>query len=760
MTTGSLTAVCRALAVVAAFLPAVLFGRSSADQGQVAISVARWLEQFHYTRQKLDAPMSQKFLNTYLAALDNSKLYFFQADIDEFTKKYGATLGDSVLAGNLAPAREIFGRFKERVEDRMASNKAALTRDYPFDSNRVVEINRQDASWPKDRADADRIWQARIEADLLKEKLSEKNLPLAAADDSKDEKKKQEDSRDADVKAVQMPPRTPKEIVAKRYDQILRNFREMDDEDVISTFLTALAQTYDPHSEYFSPAALENFQISMKLSLVGVGAVLSSEDGYAKIKEVVPGGPADQDGRLKVNDRIAAVAQGSEPFEDVVDMKLDKVVEKIRGKKGTTVRLLVVPADATDPAKRKVVEIVRDEVKLKEQAAKAEILDLQNENGQPARIGWITLPSFYSSMDDQGTPKSTTEDVAALISRLKKEGIQGLVIDLRRDGGGSLEEAINLTGLFIPRGPVVQAKDPNGKITVSQDTDPGVAYSGPMVVVMNRLSASASEIFAGALQDYGRALIVGDERSFGKGTVQTVLKLGQLMPFFSLGNSGADANKSGALKLTIQKFYRVKGGSTQFKGVESDIVLPSITDNPELGEGSLKNCLPYDEVASVKIMDSAAAPLFIEEVKARSAQRVAKDPEFAYTSEDMQRLQGKLKANTLSLNEKERRAELAADKERTERRDDERAARGAALDAKAFEVTLDDVNAPKLRSVAFDKVEKADLLEEEPEENGKKPVNPRPDPIRNESLRIMRDLIDLNRQGRTASVPNPAGNQP
>ncbi len=761
MTTGSLTAVCRALAVVAAFLPAVLFGRSSADQGQVAISVARWLEQFHYTRQKLDAPMSQKFLNTYLTSLDNSKLYFLQSDVDEFTKKYGATLGDSVLAGNLAPAREIFGRFKERVEDRMTRNKAAVEKEFPFDSNRVVELNRQDAPWPRDEADANRIWQARIEADLLKEQLSEKNTSASPSKDTKAPREKAEEAVDAEAQAVQIPVRTPKEIVARRYDQILRNVREMDDEDVVSSFLTALAQTYDPHSEYFSPAALENFQISMKLSLVGVGAVLSSEDGYAKIKEVVPGGPADQDGRLKVNDRIAAVAQGSEPFEDVVDMKLDKVVEKIRGKKGTTVRLLVVPADATDPAKRKIVDIVRDEVKLKEQAAKAEILDLQNGNGQPTRIGWITLPSFYSSMDDQGTPKSTTEDVAALISRLKKEGIQGLVIDLRRDGGGSLEEAINLTGLFIPRGPVVQAKDPNGKITVSQDTDPGVAYSGPMVVVMNRLSASASEIFAGALQDYGRALIVGDERSFGKGTVQTVLKLGQLMPFFSLGNSGADANKSGALKLTIQKFYRVKGGSTQFKGVESDIVLPSITDNPELGEGSLKNCLPYDEVASVKIMDSAAAPLFIEEVKARSAQRVAKDPEFAYTIEDMRRLDERLKANTLSLNEKERRAELAADKERTERRDNERAARGAALEAKAFEVTLDDVTAPKLRSVAFDKVEKADLLEEEPvEENGKKPAGPKPDPIRNESLRIMRDLIDLNRQGRTASVPNPASTQP
>jgi carboxyl-terminal processing protease len=710
---------CAGCIALAGLIPLSLFARSSVEPGQVAISVARWLEQGHYTREKLDEKMSARFLQTYLTTLDYNKLYFTQKDVDEFESRYASTLGDSVLRGDLAPAREVFNRFKQRVEDRVAKNKKLTQKKYTFDSGRTVEINRQNVPWPKNQEEADRMWQDRIEAELLKEELAELKL------------------------------RPPPETVARRYDQVLRNVREMEEDDVVKTFLSALAQTYDPHSEYLSPSDLENFQISMKLSLVGVGAVLSSEDGYAKVKEVVPGGPAARDGRLTVNDRIAAVAQGEAEFEDVVDMKLDKVVEKIRGKKGTLVRLLVIPGDATDPSKRKIVEIRRDEVKLKDQEAKAEVLDLDGQSGSPVRIGWITLPSFYANMENRGAPKSTTEDVAALISRLKRDGIQGLVIDLRRDGGGSLEEAINLTGLFIPRGPVVQAKDSNGKITVSQDTNPELVYNGPLIVLVNRLSASASEIFAAALQDYGRAVIVGDERSFGKGTVQTVLDLGRLMSPFSLGSADA-----GALKLTIQKFYRVRGGSTQLKGVESDIVLPSLTDNSEIGEGSLKNRLAYDEVAPVKIVDSmAATPLFLDELRARSAQRLVSDVEFRYTIEDMSRVREKIKENTMSLNEKLRRKELSDDKKRKELRDKERQSRGPALDVQAFELTLDDLSAPKLRSVAFDRKQEKSMLEPSDEDDNGKKESSEPDAIRNEALRIMRDLINLGNRTKTASIP-------
>ncbi|MEI6070150.1 MAG: carboxy terminal-processing peptidase [Verrucomicrobiae bacterium] len=696
---------------------------ASPDSGQVALAVARWLEQGHYSRQKLDNAMSEKLLTTYLESitLDYNRMYFIQADVDEFQKKFGDNLGEYIFRGDLSPAHEIYARFRQRVEDRVASNKKLAQKKYDFARNESVQVNRQKASWPKDIAEADKLWKDRVEAELLQEHLNE------------------------------FPLRPPEQTVTKRYDQALRNVRETDSDDVVSAFLTALAQAYDPHSEYMSKEESDNFDITMKLSLVGVGAVLRSDDGYARVMELVPGGPADLDGRLKENDRIAAVAQGSGEFEDVVDMKLDKVVEKIRGKKGSLVRLQVLPGDAVDPSKSQIIEITRDVVKLKESEAKAEVLDVEGADGQKTRIGWITLPLFYANMNGGGPAKSTTEDIAALLGRLKQEDIQGLVIDLRKDGGGSLEEAINLTGLFIPKGPVVQAKGPDGKITVASDTNPEIAYPGPMVVVMNRLSASASEIFAAALQDYGRAVIVGDERSFGKGTVQTVLDIGKVMPFFSLG--AADA---GRLKMTIQKFYRVLGGSTQLKGVESDVVLPSRTDNVEIGEGSLKNRLEYDEVAPVKITPFAS-PLFLDELRAHSQARIAADPEFLYISEDMKRLRERLETNAVSINEKDRRKELADDKARKELRKKERAERGPLVHAQVWQLTLDDIRSKreKLETVAYER-ERDKLHFYDPEEaaaekrEGPKP--PEPDPVRNETLRIIEDLVALTRQNKTAST--------
>ncbi len=357
-------------------------------------------------------------------------------------------------------------------------------------------------------------------------------------------------------------------------------------------------------------------------------------------------------------------------------------------------------------------------------------------------------------MDDSGAPKSTTEDVAALIGRLKREGMQGLIIDLRRDGGGSLDEAIKLTGLFIPRGPVVQAKDPNGKITVSQDTDPGVAYSGPLVVLMNRLSASASEIFAAALQDYGRAVIVGDERSFGKGTVQTVLKIGQLMPFFSLGSSEDDSTKAGALKLTIQKFYRVKGGSTQLKGVESDIILPSLSDQKEFGEGSLSIASrtmrwPGQDhgIQRRRPTRHRGAPSPLSAARRRR-------PRVCLRQGGHRPHQGEDREEHALAQREGAKGELDADKTRKEHRDAERLARGPVFDVKTYEVRLDDVSAPKLRPVAYNrKPDKAAMAADDDETtDSKKPEVPQPDPIRDEALRIMRDYINLNRQDKTASV--------
>jgi len=706
------------LVAVALAIPAIFHGvLFAADLDKVAVSVARLLEQGHYSRQKLDDTVSQKLLEQYLSDLDPNKMFFTQQDVDKFRAAYATSLDDAILSGNLDPARAIFSVYATRVKDRVESNKKLADKKYTFKSDRTMVLDRKDAEWAKDMAELDDLWARQIEASLLAETLNENAVD------------------------------PPAKVVKRRQDQMLRNIEEMDDESVISGFLGALSRTYDPHSEYMSPSELANFEIEMRKSLDGVGAVLQSEDGYAKVREIVPGGPADLDGQLKVGDRISKVAQGDGPFEDVVEMKLDKVVEKIRGKRGTIVRLEVIPANATDPSTRKVVTIRRDEVKLKDQKAKAELIELKKPDGGVEKIGWIELPSFYADLGNQSEDSvSTTRDVSTLLRRLKKEGIEALVIDLRRDGGGSLEEAINLTGLFIPQGPVVQSKDSNGKVSVSFDEDDRVLWDGPLVVVMNRLSASASEIFAAALQDYGRAVIVGDERSFGKGTVQTMLDIGRLVvPFFNLGSADA-----GALKLTINKFYRVLGGSTQLEGVKSDIVLPSLTDNPEFGESALPNPLPYDEVAPQRIPRNEEMASILPQLRALSEERINNDPEFGYILDDLSRFRKRLEENAVSLNLEKRKAEIEADKKREEARKQERAKRGPAFDARVFEITLDNVNDKELKEVAFDRKRHSifNLDEEESEES----EAVAPDAIRNETIRIASDLVSLTHDRRTAAL--------
>lgn len=705
---------------------------ASTDMAPVAATVARMLEQGHYLhplslseknppRLESEPPesMSERVLKNYFNILDYTHLYFTKGDIDEFTQRFSPTLAADILHGDLTAPREIFTRFRQRVDDRIAKNKEIAAAPHDFSSNKTVEIDRKKAPWPADLTEADRLWSDRIEAELLQESLNEH------------------------------PLNPPAKVVTKRYDQFLRGVNEQSDEDVIKTFLVALSQSYDPHSEYMSPSDMENFNIQMRLSLVGIGAVLRTDDGYAKIVEVVPGGPADKDGRLKANDRIAAVAQGKEPFEDVVDMKLDKVVEKIRGGKGTQVRLQVIPANSTDPSKRHVIEITREEVKLKESEAKGEVIDSVNQDGKKVRIGWLTVPSFYAEMDKAGMAdaKSTTKDVKRILERMKKEGIEGLVIDLRRDGGGSLEEAINLSGLFVGSGPVVQAKDANGKVTVAKDDEGEPFYAGPVVVLANRLSASASEIFAAALQDYGRAVIVGDQRSFGKGTVQTLLDVGKFMPLFH-----EEGSKAGSLKLTIQKFYRVSGGSTQHRGVLSDIVLPSPTDTPEIGESSLPNPLAYDEVDPQPVNKFSFTSPFIDTLKQHSADRVSKDPEFRYINEDMKRFREKLDLNQLSLNEKVRKEELAQEKVRKEERKKERKLHPVQQPV-AYEVTLDTVDKPELPKVTLKKKPAKEKVEKDPDaEDDDADIAATPDPIKNEAIRIIQDLTTDVQSLRTAKT--------
>jgi carboxyl-terminal processing protease len=725
------------------------------DPSQIQISVGRLLEQGHYSRRKLDDGVSKLLLTNYLEALDYNHLFYTQKDVDGFKRKFETTLDDDILLGAAEPAQVMFNTYKKRVEDRVAKVKELLKQQYDFKSDRTVEINRQKASWPKDDAEADQIWRNRVENELLAEALSKTS-------------------------------KEPVQRLTKRYDQLLRSIHEMTKEDVNKTFLSTLAQTYDPHSEYLSRSELENFSINMRLSLVGIGAVLHSEEGFAKISELVVGGPAAKDGRIKVGDRISGVAQGDKDFVDTVDMKLDKVVEMIRGKKDTIVRLQVLPVSATDPSVRKIIEIKRDEVKLKDQQAKAEIIDRPMPDGTTQRLGWIILPSFYADMEKSGAAgaKSTTKDVLALINRLKQENITGLVMDLRRDGGGSLEEAVNLTGLFVKKGPVVQAKDSNGTIHVSRDRDSTIAWDGPLIVLTNRLSASASEIFAAALQDYGRAVIVGDSSTFGKGTVQTMLEIGRVMPFLGGGN------EAGALKLTIQKFYRIAGGSTQLKGVLPDVKLPSPTDHPEIGEAAMKGPLPYDTVDPVPF-DKWDHPLFKDDLNHRSAARVAADPEFRYIMEDTAIVNKRIDENKLVLNIDQRRAELDEDKARKEKRTAERN-KAKPADEKRYTVTLDNVGSKELEPYVAEKkkdakaekddgtpkkkedakAEKdtpapdspagtpftpeispaADDDDADDESGGKQPLV---DAIRAETLNILADLVELSRGPKTAQA-NPA----
>src|SRR5438132_2128310 len=702
------------------------------DLDNVCVSVGRLLEEGHYTHKQLNDDLSGKILHSYLELLDFSHLFFTQEDVNAITEKYGASLDDDILLGNLKPAYEIYDLYQKRVDERVAKVKEFLKQPVDFKTDGTIDFRREKSPWPKNGAEADELWRGRITSELLQEHLSEH------------------------------PIEPGPQLVSRRYDRLARNVHESDRDEQAKFFLDAVALAYDPHSEYLGEADLKNFSINMGLSLVGIGAMLRTEDGYAKIESLVAGGPAQVDGRLKVGDRITAVGQSAGDPVDVRDMRLDKVVEMIRGKKGTRVKLLVIPADSADPSQRKNVELVRDEIKLKDQEARADIIIKKDEDGKPVKLGWITLPSFYADMDHHA--KSTTKDVAVLLRRLKKENIAGLVVDLRRNGGGSLEEVISLTHLFIKPGPVVQTKGSNGYTTVSSEPNPGLAYSGPLVVLTSRQSASASEIFAAALQDYGRAVIVGDQSTFGKGTVQTILEIGRFTSL--LGNR---SQEDGALKLTIQKFYRVAGGSTQLHGVSSDIVLPSLTDLPEFGEGALKNCLPYDEVPKAKYTKwNEPVSLYLEELKRRTAERVQEDPEFHYVMEDMERLRHRLDDNRISLNEDVRKKELADDKMRKELRAKERLARNTE-EPRVYRVTLDTVDKPNLQLIMYPgklaSAKKNGSAKVAPEaaadadtendilgnldDGTKEPVI---DPERDETTNILADLIRLEHGPKTAST--------
>jgi len=589
----------------------------------------------------------------------------------------------------------IFGRFLQRLEERTEYSKELLNGGpFSFDDDEQISLSRKTAPFPKDMAEARQLWRQRLRYEYLQEKLiKEGHKELAQLMISRH-----------DPIALALTGHEINEDIVKaltaRYNRVLRNFRNWaeEDEKVLEVYLTSLAHVYDPHSDYFNKADLENFAIQMSLSLFGVGAQLSTDDdGYCKIVALTPNGPAIKSKEIKPNDRIVAVAQGTNEPLDVVNMPLTKVVEKIRGEKGTEVRLTLIPA--ADSSARKVVKLIRDEIKLEDQEATSKLIELPGPDGQPLRLGVIDLPSFYASFQLMGSKgrggiKSTTVDVTRLLNKLKKENVSGVILDLRHNGGGALEESVNLTGLFIKEGPVVEVAAADGSHETREDTDPSIVYDGPLIVLTSRFSASASEIVAGALQDYGRAVVVGRLSTHGKGTVQSMSQLAPYM-YFNEHFYTTDANSLGALKYTTNKFYRVSGQSTQMKGVESDIVLPSTYDFMELGEASLENAMPWDTNYPAEYDKLNRVQPYLGELKKRSDARIAADHDFSYVREDIDREKKIMADKSISLNEMQRLKEADENETRERGREQEVKSRKRP-DEKVYKITLKQVDDPGL----------------------------------------------------------------
>lgn len=763
--------------------------------------VGEILQRSHFKDMRLDDEVSSRFLDRYLDALDPQHFYFLQSDLEEF-ESYRSRLDELILEkGDARPARVIFNRFRTRLDQQYDYVIDLLkTETFTFESDDRYLLNRKEAPRPSNLAEARELWKQRLRYEYLQEKLNigrpeaiadivaeklEQNQADAIAEALEEstspekaeviqtlvEENLKDKPRDEIVQTVleKLEADNAKEIVkiiAGRYNRILRSLNDYDNDDVLQIYLTSLAHVYDPHSDYMGGDALENFAIGMKLSLFGIGALLRSEDGYCKIVSLTPNGPAENSKKLNPNDKIIAVAQGEEEAVDVVDMPLRKVVNLIRGAKGTEVRLTIVPADAPDPSVRKTISLVRDEIKLEDQQAKAMLYEIPDDQGGTTRLGVIDLPSFYSSFELQGgngqsEPKSTTSDVAKLIKKLEEENVAGIVLDLRRNGGGSLEEAINLTGLFIKEGPVVQVKDPNDRVFQDRDPDPAILYDGPLAVMTSRFSASASEILAGALQDYGRAVVVGDITTHGKGTVQSLV---QLAPILQARGFPEDVDP-GALKFTIRKFYRASGASTQLKGVEPDIVLPSVNNHADVGESSLPNALKWDTIQPAEYEKMNFVTPHLSELAKLSEQRVAKNEDFAYIREEIERYRAKVEEKTVSLNMEKRLQEKKEVDDRRKARREELASRPKPP-GKVYEITLADAIKPGLPEPGSAKADESDegddpatADEEEAEADAQTPAV---DVALEETKRILEDLIALTSKTRplTAATSGSSQNKP
>jgi len=582
-----------------------------------SLTIVEQLRQHHLLKKPLDDNASSEIFEKYLEMLDGAKVYFLAADVQEL-EKYRYSLDDALRRGDLEPAFDIYNRYHQRVIQRLESllTQLDLGLDHiDFSVDESLQIDRENAPWPADKEAMDDLWRKRLKAATLSMKLNDKTL-----------------------EEIQ-------KLLKKRYQNRLKQSKQTKSEDAFQIYVNAFASTYDPHTQYFSPRTSQNFNINMSLSLEGIGALLRTDDEYTAVVRLVPAGPAEKSGLIEPSDRIISVGQGENgPLIDVVGWRLDDVVELIRGPKGSNVRLELT-TDSTEHKTRKIIQITRNTVQLEEQAAQKKLLTL-NRNGQEYKIGVIDIPTFYVDFkaERQGEEnyKSTTRDVRRLIIELQAEGIDALVIDLRNNGGGSLQEADSLTGLFIKSGPTVQVKSANRRPTIYSDTDDEVAWDGALGVIVNRLSASASEIFAGAIQDYERGIIIGSQ-TFGKGTVQTLIPLPR-----------------GQLKITAAKFYRVSGQSTQHQGVIPDIEFPELYNTDRIGESSLEDALPWDMIQAVVYPHSDQIQSVLPELEHLHKERVINDPDFAYLRALALKSRENSRKTQISLNEAQRIAEKKA----------------------------------------------------------------------------------------------------
>jgi len=619
------------------------------------------LNYVHFNRNGLRSEDYPKLVTDYMAFLDPQRLYFTASDEQSLRRLYGPSLEDSMaINGNIDAAFRIFGLFEQRVRTRVTWVHAQLAKDIDLTTDETYTIDRSKAPWPADQAAADDLWSRRLKAELINELLNKKTVEAAKA------------------------------TMAKRFDRFLKNTTEVQPSEIEARFLTAFTRLYDPHSSYFSAADLDDFNVDINLHLVGIGAVLTvDEEGYCKIVSVVPGGPADLTGKVKPNDKIVAVQQDGQEAVDVVGMRNKQIVQMIRGAKGTKVTLSIIPQKAVDQSKTESVTIVRDVIKINQARASAEVYEVPDASGKINNIGVITLNSFYGENGgdtDEANRASASNDVAELIAKLKQENITALILDLRRNGGGLLSEAINLSGLFIDQGPVVQVRDSAGRVSVGRDTNRAISYDGPLAILTSRFSASASEIFAGAMQNYGRAVIVGDSTTYGKGTVQVIFEMQNYLPRLA-----RDYGKPGAAKLTTQKYYLPNGSSTQKKGVTPDIVLPSIDDYIEVGEATEPNALVWDEISSSPFEGKPLNQAFVGPLLAASKHRQDSLEEFSVLKQNIDWFRQRTEQKTVSLNLEKRRAEKQTIETTGKKFDAEFKALLTKTDFKKHEVKLDAV---------------------------------------------------------------------